>query len=124
IEENISIVPEMKKWSRKKVRNRSRELLDMVGLDPSTYEKKMPDELSGGEQQRIGVIRALAADTDIILMDEPFSSLDPISRKQLQQDIKSLQKEIQKTVVFVTHDMDEAMALGDKVCLMKDGKIV
>src|SRR5699024_3349805 len=100
------------------------ELLDMVGLDPSTYEKKMPDELSGGEQQRIGVIRALAADPDIILMDEPFSSLDPISRKQLQQDIKSLQKEIQKTVVFVTHDMDEAMALGDKVCLMKDGKIV
>ena len=124
IEENISIVPELKKWSRKKVRKRSRELLDMVGLDPSTYEKKMPAELSGGEQQRIGVIRALAADPDIILMDEPFSALDPISREQLQQDIKSLQKEIKKTVVFVTHDMNEAMALGDKVCLMKDGQIV
>src|SRR5699024_4127857 len=124
IKENISIVTEQKKWSRKKVRKRSRELLEMVGLDPSTYEKKMPAELSGGEQQRIGVIRALAADPDIILMDEPFSALDPISREQLQQDIKSLQKEIKKTVVFVTHDMNEAMALGDKVCLMKDGQIV
>lgn len=124
IEENITLVPEMKKWSRQKMKKRSRELLNMVGLDPSIYEKKMPSELSGGEQQRIGVIRALAADPDIILMDEPFSALDPISREQLQQDIKSLQKEIRKTIVFVTHDMDEAMALGDKVCLMKNGQII
>lgn len=124
IEENIHIVPEMKKWKRKKMRQRSNELLDMVGLDPSTYKKRMPGELSGGEQQRIGVIRALAADPDIILMDEPFSALDPISREQLQHDIQLLQKEIQKTILFVTHDMDEAMALGDRICLMKSGEIV
>ncbi|MBP1950933.1 ABC transporter ATP-binding protein [Virgibacillus litoralis] len=124
IEENIAIVPEMKKWKRKKIQERNKDLLNMVGLDPSTYQQRMPSELSGGEQQRIGVIRALAADPDIILMDEPFSALDPISREQLQNDIRKLQKEIKKTIVFVTHDIDEAMALGDKVCLMKDGGIV
>ncbi|MFZ3577732.1 ABC transporter ATP-binding protein [Virgibacillus sp. DJP39] len=124
IAENISVVPEMKKWKKKKVRERGIELLEMVGLDPSTYKKRMPSELSGGQQQRVGVIRALAADPDIILMDEPFSALDPISREQLQRDIRVLQKEIKKTIVFVTHDMDEAMAIGDKVCLMKDGQVV
>ncbi|MBY7145166.1 ABC transporter ATP-binding protein [Virgibacillus sp. NKC19-3] len=124
ISENISVVPEMKKWKRKDIRARSEELLDMVGLDPSTYQKKMPGELSGGEQQRVGVIRALAADPDIILMDEPFSALDPISKEQLQQDIRRLQEEIKKTIVFVTHDMDEAMALGDRVCLMRNGEAI
>ncbi|MFB4169113.1 ABC transporter ATP-binding protein [Virgibacillus sp. JSM 102003] len=124
IEENIALVPEMKKWKRKNIQERNKNLLNMVGLDPSTYQRRMPSELSGGEQQRIGVIRALAADPDIILMDEPFSALDPISREQLQSDIRKLQKEIKKTIVFVTHDIDEAMALGDKVCLMKDGGIV
>lgn len=124
IEENIAVVPEMKKWKRKKIQERSLELLDMVGLEPSKFKWRMPSELSGGEQQRIGVIRALAADPDIILMDEPFSALDPISREQLQSDIRSLQKKIKKTIVFVTHDMDEAMALGDKVCLMREGQIV
>src|SRR5699024_2675252 len=111
IEENIAVVPEMKKWKRKTIRNKSHELLDMVGLDPSIYSQRRPSELSGGEQQRIGVIRALAADPDIILMDEPFSALDPISREQLQHDIMQLQKEIRKTICFVTHDMDEALAL-------------
>ncbi|WP_042223667.1 ABC transporter ATP-binding protein [Oceanobacillus manasiensis] len=124
IGENISVVPEMKKWKKNKVKNRIDDLLEMVGLDPVTYQKRMPRELSGGQQQRIGVVRALAADPDIILMDEPFSALDPISREQLQTDIRTLQKEIKKTILFVTHDMDEAMALGDRVCLMKDGKIV
>ncbi|MYL45352.1 ATP-binding cassette domain-containing protein [Virgibacillus halodenitrificans] len=124
IGENISVVPEMKKWKRKDVDKRAEELLQMVGLDPSTFKKRMPQELSGGQQQRIGVIRALAADPDIILMDEPFSALDPISREQLQDDIRNLQKEIKKTILFVTHDIDEAMALGDKVCLMKGGEIV
>ena len=124
IAENIAVVPDMKKWKRAEIRRRTQELLSMVGLDPDTYSKRMPSELSGGEQQRIGVIRALAADPDIILMDEPFSALDPISREQLQKDIRKLQKEIKKTIVFVTHDMDEAMALGDKVCLMKEGSIV
>ncbi|WP_164668879.1 ABC transporter ATP-binding protein [Virgibacillus doumboii] len=124
IEENIAVVPEMKKWRRDKIRERSIELLDMVGLDPSKFKGRMPDELSGGEQQRIGVIRALVADPDIILMDEPFSALDPISREYLQNDIRKLQKEIRKTIIFVTHDMDEAMAIGDKVCLMREGEIV
>lgn len=124
IEENISVVPEMKKWKKKDLSNRINELMHMVGLDSSKHLKRRPSELSGGQQQRVGVIRALAADPDIILMDEPFSALDPISREQLQKDIRQLQKEIQKTIVFVTHDMDEAMALGDRVCLMKEGEIV
>lgn len=124
IEENISVVPEMKKWNKNELNKRIDELLNMVGLEPETYKNRKPSELSGGQQQRVGVIRALAADPDIILMDEPFSALDPISREQLQQDIQKLQKEIKKTIVFVTHDIDEALALGDRVCLMKDGEIV
>ncbi|MYL28447.1 MULTISPECIES: ABC transporter ATP-binding protein [Halobacillus] len=124
IEENIAIVPEMKKWKKKDVSGRIDELMQMVGLDPEKHRKRKPSELSGGQQQRVGVIRALAADPDIILMDEPFSALDPISREQLQKDIRNLQQEIKKTIVFVTHDMDEALALGDRVCLMKEGGIV
>ncbi|WP_173916399.1 ABC transporter ATP-binding protein [Halobacillus sp. Marseille-Q1614] len=124
VEENISVVPEMKKWNKKELSKRIDELMDMVGLDPSVHRKRKPSELSGGQQQRVGVIRALAADPDIILMDEPFSALDPISREQLQKDIHSLHKEIRKTIIFVTHDIDEAMAMGDRVCLMKDGEIV
>lgn len=124
IEENISVVPEMKKWKKKELSKRIDELMEMVGLDPTVHRKRKPSELSGGQQQRVGVIRALAADPDIILMDEPFSALDPISREQLQKDIRDLQLKIQKTIVFVTHDMDEAMALGDRVCLMQEGKIV
>lgn len=124
IEENIAVVPEMKKWSKSDISKRTSELLEMVGLDPSVYKNRMPRELSGGQQQRVGVIRALAADPDIILMDEPFSALDPISRDQLQNDIKKLQQEIKKTIVFVTHDMDEALKLGDRVCLMKEGRLV
>src|SRR5690625_5193311 len=114
----------MKKWHRNRIKQRTEELLEMVGLDPNKYRNRMPHELSGGQQQRIGVIRALAADPNIILMDEPFSALDPISREQLQTDIKTLQKEIRKTIIFVTHDMNEATALGDKICLMKDGEII
>ncbi|WP_163526122.1 ABC transporter ATP-binding protein [Halobacillus ihumii] len=124
IEENISVVPEMKKWKKKALSDRIDELLNMVGLDPAIYRKRKPSELSGGQQQRVGVLRALAADPDIILMDEPFSALDPISREQLQKDIRQLQQEIKKTIIFVTHDIDEAMAIGDRVCLMKEGEIV
>lgn len=122
VEENIAIVPELKKWEPRKIKDRVTELLDMVGLDPDTYRNRKPSELSGGEQQRIGVIRALAADPDIILMDEPFSALDPISREKLQDDIIDLQKRIQKTIVFVTHDMQEAVKLADRICIMKQGK--
>ncbi|MCP3025960.1 ABC transporter ATP-binding protein [Halobacillus sp. A5] len=124
IEENISVVPEMKKWNKKDLTNRIDELMTMVGLDPEVHRKRKPSELSGGQQQRVGVLRALAADPDIILMDEPFSALDPISREQLQKDILSLHKEIRKTIVFVTHDIDEALAMGDRVCLMQNGEIV
>ncbi|TRZ40437.1 ABC transporter ATP-binding protein [Niallia circulans] len=124
IGENIAVVPEMKKWTKEKIGARVDELLEMVGLEPQTYKNRKPNELSGGQQQRIGVIRALAADPEIILMDEPFSALDPISREKLQDDIISLQKTIKKTIVFVTHDMQEALKLGDRICIMRDGKIV
>ncbi|MBM7649129.1 osmoprotectant transport system ATP-binding protein [Bacillus ectoiniformans] len=124
IEENIAVVPELKKWSRDKIRSRVDELLEMVGLDPDTYRDRKPSELSGGQQQRVGVVRALAADPQIILMDEPFSALDPISREKIQNDLIDLQKRIKKTIVFVTHDMQEALKLGDRICLMNEGEIV
>jgi osmoprotectant transport system ATP-binding protein len=124
IEENIALVPEMKKWNKEKIGKRVDELLEMVGLEPHTFKHRKPSELSGGQQQRIGVVRALAADPEIILMDEPFSALDPISREKLQDDIVKLQKTIKKTIVFVTHDMQEALKLGDRICIMKDGEIV
>ncbi|MGG2015402.1 ABC transporter ATP-binding protein [Bacillus sp. S10(2024)] len=124
IAENIAVVPEMRKWSKVKIEKRVDELLEMVGLDPHIYRERMPDELSGGQKQRVGVVRALAANPKIILMDEPFSALDPLSREQLQRDLVDLQKKIQKTIVFVTHDMQEALALGDRICIMKDGKVV
>lgn len=123
IEENISIVPELKKWKKARIYERVTELLNMVGLDPDTYRNRKPSELSGGQQQRIGVVRALAADPDIVLMDEPFSALDPISRTKLQEDLLDLQQKIQKTIIFVTHDIHEAMKLGDRICIMKDGRI-
>ncbi|HDR3521652.1 ABC transporter ATP-binding protein [Bacillus pacificus] len=124
IAENIAVVPEMRKWSKEKIKARVDELLQMVGLDPDVYRDRMPDELSGGQKQRIGVVRALAANPKIVLMDEPFSALDPLSREQLQKDIVQLQKKIQKTIVFVTHDMQEALSLGNRICIMKEGKIV
>ena len=124
IEENISIVPELKQWKKEKIRKRVDELLEMVGLEPDIYRNRMPNELSGGQQQRIGVIRALAANPEIVLMDEPFSALDPISRERLQDDMLQLKEKINKTIVFVTHDINEAVKLADRICLMKDGKIV
>jgi osmoprotectant transport system ATP-binding protein len=124
IEENIAIVPELMKWDDQKIWLRIDELMEMVGLPPAKYRSRKPKELSGGQQQRIGVIRALAADPDILLMDEPFSALDPISREKLQDDILYLQRRINKTIVFVTHDMQEAIKLGDRICIMKDGEIV
>ncbi len=121
---NIAVVPEMKKWNKHTIENRVDELLEMVGLEPHKYKHRKPGELSGGQQQRIGVVRALAADPEIILMDEPFSALDPISREKLQDDIVKLQKNIKKTIVFVTHDMQEALKIGERICVMKDGEIV
>lgn len=124
IEQNITVVPEMKKWSKGKMKRRAYELMEMVGLDPTIYANRKPHQLSGGEQQRIGVIRALAADSDIILMDEPFSALDPISREKLQDDLLDLKQNLKKTTVFVTHDMQEALKLADRICILKDGKMV
>jgi osmoprotectant transport system ATP-binding protein len=124
IEENIALVPKLKKWEPKRYLKRVDELLELVGLAPSVFKHRYPSELSGGQQQRVGVVRALAAEPDIILMDEPFSALDPISREQLQDDIIRLQEEIQKTIVFVTHDMDEAIKIANRIAIMKDGEII
>ncbi|HJF68280.1 MAG TPA: ABC transporter ATP-binding protein [Staphylococcus kloosii] len=123
IKENIAQVPQMKKWKQKDIDSRIDELLNMVNMDPEQFKNRKPDELSGGQRQRIGVIRALAADPPVILMDEPFSALDPISREKLQDDLIELQQKIKKTIVFVTHDIEEAMKLGDRICLMNDGKV-
>src|SRR5699024_7495091 len=97
--------------------------MEMAGLDPDTYIDRKPAELSGGQQQRVGVVRALAADPPVVLMDEPFSALDPITRESLQDDLIKLQHEIKKTIVFVTHDIQEAMKLGDRICLFNEGRI-
>lgn len=124
IAQNVAVVPRLLKWEKSKTVARVDELLHMVGLEPRLYRNRYPSELSGGQQQRIGVIRALAADPSIILMDEPFSALDPISREQLQDELIRLQQELKKTIVFVTHDMDEAIKIADTIVLMNAGHIV
>lgn len=123
VSENIALIPEMKGWDKAKIADRTNELLDLVGLNPKDYAQRQPSELSGGEQQRVGILRAIAANPKIVLMDEPFSALDPISRRQLQISIKDLQKKMNLTVVFVTHDLDEALYLADRVAVMNDGLI-
>ncbi|GMA50792.1 glycine/betaine ABC transporter ATPase [Alicyclobacillus contaminans] len=124
IEENIALVPRLNRQDKRAYLRRAEELLDLIGLDPARFRHRYPGELSGGQQQRVGVARALAADPDIILMDEPFSALDPISRESLQDELLRLQGTLRKTILFVTHDMDEAMKLADNIILMKDGEIV
>lgn len=124
IAKNVATVPNLLKWDKERIDRRVDELLEMVSLDPKIYRERFPSQLSGGQQQRIGVIRALAAEPSVILMDEPFSALDPISREQLQDELIRLQKEIKKTIVFVTHDMDEAIKIADNILLMRDGEIV
>lgn len=123
IRQNIALVPKLLKWPDSKKRARAEELLELVNMDES-YLNRYPHELSGGQQQRIGVLRALAADPPLILMDEPFGALDPITRDSLQEEFKSLQQRLEKTIVFVTHDMDEAIKLADKIVIMRQGKIV
>jgi len=122
--ENIGIIPKLEKWTEDKIHKRTIELLEMVHMDPKLYIDRYPCELSGGQQQRIGVARAFATNPEIILMDEPFSALDPITRNQLQDELFNLQQEFKKTIIFVTHDMDEALKLGDRICIMKGGSIV
>ncbi|KZK38241.1 L-proline glycine betaine ABC transport system permease protein ProV [Lactococcus cremoris] len=123
VAENIALIPEMKGWSKDQIENRTTELLDLVGLAPTDYAHRLPAELSGGEQQRVGILRAIASNPAIVLMDEPFSALDPLSRRQLQIFIKDLQKKMQLTIVFVTHDLDEALYLADRVAVMNEGLI-
>jgi osmoprotectant transport system ATP-binding protein len=124
VEENISVVPALLKWSKEKQRKRVQELLELVGMPYETNAKKYPNELSGGQQQRIGVLRALAAEPPIILMDEPFGALDPLMREVLQDEVKTLQKKLKKTIIFVTHDMDEAIKMADTIIFMSKGKIL
>lgn len=124
IKENIELIPKLKKEkSLEDIEKTTLELLKMVDLNPYEYLDKYPSELSGGQQQRIGVARAFATDAEIILMDEPFSALDPITRNSLQDQLFTLQQEMKRTIIFVTHDMDEALKIADKICIMKDGKI-
>lgn len=124
IEENVMIVPDLLGWDQTKQRNRYNYLMDLIGLNPDKYRKRYPHELSGGQQQRIGVARALAADPPVMLMDEPFGALDPIIRTRLQEEFLQIQKEIKKTILFVSHDVDEAVKMGDKIALIRDGKLV
>ncbi|MCI1965187.1 MAG: ABC transporter ATP-binding protein [Oscillospiraceae bacterium] len=124
IAENVGLIPKLKKWDPQKIKARTNELMNMVNLDPSLYANRYPKELSGGQQQRVGVIRALAANPDIILMDEPFGALDPITRGQLQDELLRIQSTMQKTIVFVTHDIEEALKLGDRIAIMQKGHLL
>ncbi|WP_411355502.1 ABC transporter ATP-binding protein [Peptoniphilus harei] len=124
VAENIGLIPEMKKINKKEIAKRVDSLLKQVDLDPKVYKNRLPEDLSGGEKQRIGILRAIAANPKVLLMDEPFSALDPISRGQLQDLVKDLHEDYKITTVFVTHDMREAIKLADRICLMRDGKVV
>jgi osmoprotectant transport system ATP-binding protein len=124
VEENIGVVPRLEGWAPERVRERARSLLKLVGLDAARFAARYPRELSGGQRQRIGVARALAADPPVILLDEPFGALDPITRREIQREFKALQRELGKTMVFVTHDIAEAFFLGNRIALLKDGEMV
>jgi osmoprotectant transport system ATP-binding protein len=124
VEENIGVVPRLEGWSAAKIRERSHALLNLVGLDADRFAERMPRELSGGQRQRVGVARALAADPPLILLDEPFGALDPITRREIQREFKTLQRELGKTMVFVTHDIAEAFLLANRIALLKDGQVI
>jgi osmoprotectant transport system ATP-binding protein len=123
VEQNIAAVPHLLGWPRVRIEARVDELLDLVGL-PLSYRRRYPRQLSGGEQQRVGLARALAADPTIMLMDEPFGALDAITRARLQDELRAIQVRLRKTVLFVTHDVDEALRLADRIAVMRDGRIV
>jgi osmoprotectant transport system ATP-binding protein len=123
IDQNISVVPRLLKWDRKRIGERVRSLLDLVGL-PAAYLTRYPRQLSGGEQQRVGLARALAADPAILLMDEPFAAVDAINRERLQGALLEIQQQVRKTILFVTHDVEEAFRLADKIAVLKDGKLI
>ncbi|WP_461213800.1 ABC transporter ATP-binding protein [Lacticaseibacillus sp. GG6-2] len=122
--QNVGLIPELRGWPKAEVSTRIDELLNLVGLPAAQYRDRLPKELSGGEQQRVGILRAFAGKPPVVLMDEPFSALDPLSRNQLQELVLQLHADLQMTVVFVTHDMNEAMRLGQRIGVMRDGKMV
>jgi osmoprotectant transport system ATP-binding protein len=124
IAQNVAMVPKLLKWDRKRIADRVDEMLTVVGLDPEQYRNRYPRQLSGGQQQRVGVARALAADPPIMLMDEPFGAVDPITRSRLQDEFLSLQATLGKTIVFVTHDFDEALKLGDRIAVLREGSAI
>ncbi len=124
VERNIALVPTLEAWPEGKIRARVLEMLALVGLDAKQFAARLPRELSGGQRQRVGVARALAADPSILLLDEPFGALDPVTRSEIQKEFRALQKRLKKTMVFVTHDIREACILADRIGLMKDGKLI
>src|SRR5262245_49025203 len=121
---NVALVPSLESWPEEKVERRVNDVLGLVGLEPGRFSARFPRELSGGQRQRVGVARALAADPSILLLDEPFGALDPITRSEMQKEFRALQKRLGKTMVFVTHDVREAFILGDRIGLMKDGRLL
>ena len=121
---NIAVVPRLERWPGDQIDARVRQLLELIGLDPDSYASRWPDELSGGQRQRVGVARALAADPPVLLMDEPFGALDPITRRQLQREFRQIQARVGKCVILVTHDMAEALALGDRIGVMEGGRLI
>ena len=123
VEQNVELVPRILGWSIKRRKERAHELLQLVGLPPKEFASRFPDELSGGQQQRVGVARALAADPAYLLMDEPFGALDALSRETLQQELLALKEQLKKTIVFVTHDIFEALLLGDRIAILHQGKL-
>jgi osmoprotectant transport system ATP-binding protein len=124
VAENVATVPRLLGWDRQRIRRRVDELLDLVGLEPPRFRDRYPNQLSGGQRQRVGVARALGVDPPVLLMDEPFGAIDPIARDRLQQEFLRLQGEVQKTVVFVTHDIDEAVRLGDRIAILRQGGVL
>jgi osmoprotectant transport system ATP-binding protein len=124
VAENVALVPGLENWPKEKIAARVKEMLQLVGLEPAEYAQRRPRELSGGQRQRVGVARALAADPPILLMDEPFGALDPVTRAELQREFKALAERLGKTIVFVTHDLREALLLASQIILLEKGRIV
>lgn len=122
VRENVALVPALEKWDEEKIERRVSEMLDMVGLSPERFGDRYPNQLSGGQRQRVGVARALAADPPILLMDEPFGALDPVTRGEMQSEFRTLQRRLGKTILFVTHDLVEACLLGDRIALLDGGR--
>lgn len=124
VAQNVGVVPKLAGWQRDRIQSRVSELLELVGLEANYFGKRYPHQLSGGQRQRVGVARALAADPPILLMDEPFGALDPITRLELQREFQGLQQQLNKTVIFVTHDVQEAFLLASRIGLMQDGRLI